>query len=82
MTSKMLRRFAEFWVLGFLTLLVISVGRQVLFLAPSVEQGLADVQMWFDPTAPQTYVIPLLLISPAVVALYLSFRSRSSRHGK
>ena len=82
MTHRMLRRFAEIWAVGFLTLVLISVGRHVLFLAPSVEQGLADVQAWFNPSAPQTYVFPLLVVSPALAALYLSLRLRKRRTSK
>ncbi|UCD24019.1 MAG: hypothetical protein JSW51_13470 [Gemmatimonadota bacterium] len=74
MKAKLLRRFAQVWGIGFLVLLVISVGRHVFILAPSVEQGLADVRAWFDPSVPQTYLFPLIVASPALGALYLSLR--------
>ena len=82
MTARMLRRFAEIWAVGFITLVVISVGRHVFFLAPSVERGFADVQAWFNPSALQTYLFPLLVVSPALAALYLSLRLRRPRTGK
>ncbi len=82
MTARVLRRFAEIWAVGFLVLVVISVGRHVFFLAPSVERGFADVQAWFNPSAPQTYLFPLLVVSPALAALYLSLRLRKLRTGK
>ena len=79
MTGKLLRRFAQLWAVGFLVLLLISVGRHVFFLAPSVEQGMQDLRAWFDPSKPQTYIFPTLLISPALAALYLSLRLRKRR---
>ncbi len=82
MTARILRRFAEIWAVGFITLVVISVGRHVFFLAPSVERGFSDVQAWFNPSAPQTYLFPLLVVSPALAALYLSLRLRRPRTGK
>jgi len=82
MTARMLRRFAKVWAVGFIALVVISVGRHVLFLAPSVERGLADVQAWFNPSTPQTYLFPLMVVSPALAALYLSFRLRKPRTSK
>ena len=82
MTARVLRRFAEIWAVGFLVLVVISVGRHVFFLAPSVGQGLVDVQAWFSPSAPQTYLFPLLVVSPALAALYLSLRLRKPRTSK
>ena len=76
MTARMLLRFAKVWAVGFIALVLISVGRHVFFLAPSVERGLADVQAWFSPSAPQTYLFPLMVVSPALAALYLSLRLR------
>ncbi|UCG89212.1 MAG: hypothetical protein JSW71_12005 [Gemmatimonadota bacterium] len=74
MTVKLLRWFAEAWVLAFLALLLLSAGRQVFFVAPSVGQGLSDVQSWFDPYSVWTYVTPLVAVSPAIAAFYMAHR--------
>jgi len=76
MTVKLLRWFAEVWALCFVALIALSVCRQVFLVAPTVGQGLRDVQSWFDPYSIWTYLLPLIVVSPAVVALLLSFRAR------
>ena len=76
MTARLLRWFAEAWALCFVALLALSVCRQVFLVAPTVRQGLRDVQSWFDPNSIWTYLLPLVVVSPAVVALLLSFRAR------
>jgi hypothetical protein len=79
MTAKLLRWFAEAWVLCFVALLLLSAFRQVFLVAPTVGQGLRDVQSWFDPHDFRTYLLPLVVVSPAVVALLLSFRAKRAR---
>jgi hypothetical protein len=76
MVSRLLVLFAKSWVLLFVVLVVLSVGRYVLLQAPSVVQGLEDVRGWFDPVSPRTYALPILLLSPAVAALALSLKLR------
>ena len=79
---KLLRWFAQVWVVGFLALLLLSAGRQIFLVAPSVGQGFNDVQSWFDPYSPWTYLAPLVVVSPAIAAFYVSRRVGSMRSGK
>jgi hypothetical protein len=79
---KLLRWFAEAWAVGVLALLLFSAGRQIFFVAPSVGQGFSDVQSWLDPYSPWTYLAPLVAVSPAIAAFYVSRRAGSMRSGK
>jgi hypothetical protein len=81
-TVRLLRWFAEIWVVGFLALLLFSAGRQVFFVAPSVGQGFSEVRSWFDPYSVWTYLAPLVVTSPAIAALYLSHRMARLRSRK
>lgn len=76
MKVRLLRLFAGAWALGFLALLVLSVGRQVFAVAPTAGEGINEVLAWFDPSRARTYVAPLVMLSPAAAALYLSHRLR------
>jgi len=79
MSAKLLLLFAKCWILLFGLLVVVSVGRHIFLQASSVGQGLEDVRGWFDPGNPRTYAMPIILLSPALVAFLLSIKLRRPR---
>jgi hypothetical protein len=79
MSAKLLLLFAKCWLILFGLLVAVSVGRHVFLQASSVVQGLEDVREWFDPVSPRTYAIPIILLSPALVAFLLSMKLRRPR---